>query len=99
MAVMLHLEDETTAGLTTQDAAAPCPELQGTEPGPGSRRGRPSPAVRWLPFPGGPPELLLALSPRLGTQRKAAAYRGSMGFQLPGLGPPVTGPAAPRPPA
>lgn len=54
--------------------------------------------VRWLPFPGGPPELLLALSPRLGTQRKAAAYRGSMGFQLPGLGPPVTGPAAPRPP-
>lgn len=34
MAVMLHLEDETTAGLTTQDAAAPCPELQGTEPGP-----------------------------------------------------------------
>lgn len=61
MAVMLHLEDETTAGLTTQDAAAPCPELQGTEPGPAfllhqaAGGADPAPLCSLASFPGGTP--------------------------------------------
>lgn len=61
MAVMLHLEDETTAGLTTQDAAAPCPELLGTEPGPAfllpqaAGGADPAPLCSLASFPGGTP--------------------------------------------
>lgn len=62
MAVMLHLEDETTAGLTTQDVAAPCPELQGTEPGPAfllpqaAGGADPAPLCSLASFPGGTPQ-------------------------------------------
>lgn len=62
MAVILHLEDnETTAGLTVQGAAAPCPELLGTEPGPAFLLPRaadgadPAPPCSLASSPGGAP--------------------------------------------
>lgn len=64
MAVILHLEDESTAGLAAQDTAAPCPELLGTEPGPAfllpqvAGGADPAPPCSLASFPGGTPRAL-----------------------------------------
>lgn len=64
MAVILHLEDnETTAGLAAPSCWGQGQGLHSFSPR--QQEGQTQPhRVRWLPFPGGPPELLLALSPR-----------------------------------
>lgn len=98
MAVMLHLQDETTAGLTTQDAAAPCPELQGTEPGPAfllpqaAGGADPAPLCSLASFPGGTPRAPACPQSSAGDPAESSSLQ-----RLPGLGPPVTGPAAPPP--
>lgn len=62
---------------------------------PGSGRGRPGPTVFTGFLSQGDPQssCLPSVLGWPGTQLKAAAYRGWMGFQLPGLRPRVTGPA------